>query len=200
MTGFQGTLPFVVFVFSSLWTPSFGGEPVRLTTDGDFKQHLQYSPDGKQVLFTRIHEGKMAVWVMTADGKDAKRLLPNLADPHFDAHWSPDGKRIVYVFDKLEGTDGKLSIHACAADGTDDTVLIPHKAFEESPRWSPDGKRVLWVSTRDGHPNLYTVSAEGKDLKRLTSNPAFDLHPAWSPDGGRIAFSSGRNGSRNSIR
>jgi membrane-bound lytic murein transglycosylase len=25
------------------------------------------------------------------------------------------------------------------ADGTDQKCLIPHKAFEESPRWSPDG-------------------------------------------------------------
>jgi hypothetical protein len=30
-------------------------EPVRLTKDGDFKQHLHWSPDGKKLLFTRIY-------------------------------------------------------------------------------------------------------------------------------------------------
>src|SRR5690349_20837791 len=136
---------------------ALGGDPLRLTTDGSFKQHLQWSPDGKRMLFTRIHQGKMALWVMNADGTDLKRLLPARDQPHFDGHWSPDGSRVVYVSDKLEGTDGKLSVRVCAADGSDDAELVPHKAFEESPRWSPDGKKVLWVSTRDGNPELYTV-------------------------------------------
>lgn len=170
------------------------GEPVRLTTDGSFKQHLAWSPDGKTLLFTRIHQGKMALWTMPATGGELKRLLPDHSEPHFDGHYSADGKRIVYVYDQVEGTDGKLRIHTCAADGSGDQVLVPHKAFEESPRFSPDGKKVLWVSTRDGNPDLYTVGADGKGVKRLTNDPAFDLHPAWHPDGTRIAFASGRSG------
>jgi TolB protein len=178
------------------FVPSFSlcGEPVRLTTDGSFKQHVQWSPDGKTLLFTRIHEGKMALWTMPADGGEMKRLLPEHKEPHFDGHFSSDGKRIVYVYDNLQGTDGHLRINVCASDGSDDKILIPHKAFEESPRWSPDGKLVLWVSTRDKNPDLYTVDAEGKNEKRLTSDPANDLHPAWSPDGKQIAFSSARSG------
>jgi TolB protein len=168
--------------------------PVRLTTDGSFKQNLQWSPDGKTLLFTRIHQGKMALWTMSADGGELKRLLPEHKEPHFDGHYSPDGKRIVYVYDNLQGTDGKLRINICSADGADDKTLVPHKAFEESPRWSPNGKLVLWVSTRDKNPDLYTVDAEGKNEKRLTSDPAYDLHPAWSPDGKRIVFASGRSG------
>ena len=169
--------------------------PVRLTTDGSFKQHLQWSPDGQTLLFTRIHQGKMALWLLPADGSgEPKRLLPNHTEPHFDGHFSPDGKRIVYVYDKLEGTDGKLRIDSCAADGSDNATLIPHNGFEESPRFSPDGKRVLWVSTRGKNPDLYTVTSDGKDEKRLTVDPAYDLHPAWSPDGKRIAFASGRSG------
>ena len=44
------------------------GEPLRLTTDGSFKQNLQWSPDGKTLLLTRIHQGKMALWTMPAAG------------------------------------------------------------------------------------------------------------------------------------
>jgi TolB protein len=191
----QGLRSFIITVVLAVpTTTAKAANPIRLTTDGSFKQHLHWSPDGTQFLFTRIHEGKMALWIMEADGSGLKRLLPGHDNPHFDGHWSPDGKRIVYVYDRLEGTDGKLQINTCAADGSDDKVLIPHKAFEENPRWSPDGQRVLWVSTRDGNPELYTVNTAGKNLKRLTSEVAFDLHPAWSPNGQRIAFSSGRTG------
>ena len=46
-----------------LWVdPSPGA--VRITHDGGFKQHLQWSPDGSKFLFTRIHQGKMGLWLI----------------------------------------------------------------------------------------------------------------------------------------
>src|SRR5436189_4173841 len=105
---------------SCLCGDATAAEPARLTSDGSFKQHLQWSPDGKTLLFTRIYQGKMALWTMPADGGEMKRLLPNHIEPHFDGHWAKDGKRIVYVYDRLEGSDGKLRINVCSADGSDD--------------------------------------------------------------------------------
>ena len=115
-----------------------GAEPpaVRLTRDGGFKQHLCWSPDGKRFLMTRIHQGKMGLWVMNADGSDFKPFLSPPPDaPHFDGHFSPDGKKVVFVLDILHGSEGKLQINIASADGSDSKVLVPHQAFEESPRW-----------------------------------------------------------------
>jgi TolB protein len=168
---------------------------IRLTKDGDFKQHLQWSPDGKKLLMTRIHEGKMALWIMNADGSGLKLLLaPPPATPHFDGHWSHDSKKIVYVHDIPQGTDGKLQINNINADGGDSKVLIPHKAFEESPRGSPDGKRIAWVSTRGGNQDIYSADAEGNNIKRLTSESPLNNNPSWSPDGKWLAFASCRAG------
>src|SRR5262245_35220228 len=162
------------------------GEPQRLTLDGGYKQHLQWSPDGKRLLMTRIHEGQMALWVMNADGTDLKRLLPDVRTPHFDGHWSPDGQHVLFVLDILQGTDGKLQINRCAADGSDNTVVVPHKAFDESPRWAPDGRSFVFVSTRDGNQELYRADRDGKAITRLTSEVAADNTPYWSPDGRQI--------------
>src|SRR5688572_27549517 len=79
-----GFTPFSLLCFSSFLcvlcvsvvNPGLSAEPLRLTTDGSFKQHLQWSPDGKTLLFTRIHQGKMALWTMPAAGGEMKRLLP----------------------------------------------------------------------------------------------------------------------------
>jgi TolB protein len=171
-------------------------EPRRLTTDGTYKYHLQWSPDGQTLLFTRIAQGQMALWVIPAAGGEMKRLLPGHKEPHFDGHFSPDGQRIVYVYDRLQGTDGKLQINICNCDGSQDKVFIPHQAFEESPRFHPSGRSVLWVSTRQKNPDLFLVDQDGKNEKRLTNHPALDLHPAWSPDGRQIAFSSNRHGTQ----
>jgi TolB protein len=161
---------------------------------GDFLQHLQWSPDGKKFLFTRLEGKSLALWTMNVDGSDLKRLLPAETQPHFDGHWSPDSQKILFVYDRLRGTDGELQIDICNADGSEHKNFIPHKAFEESPRWSPDGKSVAWVSSREKNPDLFVIGADGKNLKRLTSDPAFDNNPSWSPDGKEIAFCSTRAG------
>lgn len=167
----------------------------RLTRDGGFKQHLHFSPDGQKLLFTRIHKGKMGLWLVNREGGDLHPLVhPDPNTPHFDGHFSPDGKHVLYVHDILQGTDGKLQINRCDADGKNVQVIVPNKAFEETPRWSPDGKGFLWVTTRDGNQEIYTASADGKNLKRLTNDLAFDNTPAWSPDGKHIAFASSRSG------
>ncbi|MFO0881623.1 MAG: hypothetical protein U0840_30365 [Gemmataceae bacterium] len=169
--------------------------PVRLTRDGGFKQHLQFSPDGKRLLFTRIHKGKMGLWTLQVDGTDLRPLVqPDPNTPHFDGHFSPDGKQVAFVHDILQGSDGKLQINRCEADGRNSRVLIPNKAFEESPRWSPDGKRLAWVTTRFGNQEICTVDVDGNDLRRLTNDNAFDNNPAWAPDGKSLAFASSRHG------
>ena len=73
-------------------------------------------------------------------------------------------------------------------------MLIPNKAFEESPRWSPDGKHIAFVSTRNGNQEIYSADADGKNVKRLTNEPAMDNNPSWSPDGSQLAFCSARHG------
>src|SRR4051794_21368208 len=62
--------------------PVQGQEPRRVTNQRDFLQPLQWSPDGKHFLVTRIHAGKMGLWTVDVDGKQWKRLLPADAEPH----------------------------------------------------------------------------------------------------------------------
>src|SRR5437867_1584760 len=92
------------------------GQPLavlRLTRDGGFKQHLQWSPDGKRMLLTRIHQGRMGLWTLAADGSDLRPLLsPEVNTVQFDGCWSPDSKRVLYVHDIQQGTDGRLQINS----------------------------------------------------------------------------------------
>ena len=169
---------------------------VKVTNDGSFKSHLVWSPDGKKLLFTRIHQGKMELCTVKAEKNSevVALVIPSPNTPHFDGHWSSDGKSIVYVHDILQGTDGKLQINEVLADGTGAKVLIPHKAFEESPRYSPDGKHLAWVSARDGNQEIYSMELANQKVQRLTQDQGFDNNPNWKPDGSRIVYSSSKFG------
>ncbi len=186
-----------------------GQSPLRLTTDGDWKGHVRVAPDGLMLHFTRIltigtKSPQMELAAMPlvvreggafASGGPAISLLkPNPGIPQFDSHLHPDGSKIVYVHDILQGTDGKLHIHTANIDGTGTKIAIPYVAFEESPRWSPDGKMLLWVSTRHGNQEIYKSGPSGENIVRLTNHPDADNQPWWSPDGKEIVFVSYREG------
>src|SRR5215468_4194120 len=152
MSSFLSLIPaiaLVAFLPAQSGTKSdFAPEPVRIAAFKDFIQHLSWSPDGKKFLFTRIHKSQMGLWTVNADGADPKPVIAKFTTPHFDGSWSPDSQRIVFIWDRLEGTDGKLQIDVINADGTGQKNLLPHAASDEAPRWSPDGKWIAFASTR----------------------------------------------------
>ena len=73
-----------------------GGTPIDMTEGpGDGAPGL--SPDGKNLAFLRSGEDdKRQVWVMQADGADARQVT-TLPDGVKDMAWSPDGSEFVVV-------------------------------------------------------------------------------------------------------
>lgn len=131
-----------------------------------------------------------SVYVMNADGSDARTLANRpLA---FDASpaWSPDGSRMAF-----ESTlDGKRAIWVMQADGQGLRRLTEGSGSDFAPAWSPDSSRIAFMSDRDGNEEVYDIGADGSGIRRLTANTAPDGFPAWSPDGTRLAFVSSRDG------
>ena len=87
--------------------------------------------------------------------------------------------------------DGNHEIYVMDADGSNQTRITYHPAYDDQPRWSPDGTRLVFMSNRDGNFELYLMAADGTNQMRLTNSPAAEGFPTWSPDGARIAFVSG---------
>jgi len=102
--------------------------------------------------------------------------------------WSPDGRRLVYLWDEnggkalwsLDPATGRSEVLARLADlGEGD------KGFELGAyAWSPKGDSLLLVSKGD----LYLLALSGHKLRRLTRTAAEEEDPRFSPDGRHIAF------------
>jgi dipeptidyl aminopeptidase/acylaminoacyl peptidase len=169
---------------------------VQHVTSGTPKDHGNFSPlwspDGKQIAYTR----------MNAKGTDASILVSDLASgksanltPHegerlyFAAAWSPDGK--------------KLLINSNAANAYENVAVleVASKRIEwlTQERWemqaghfSPDGKRVTWEANVDGNTDVYVhelASGKTAPLPLPTGvNSLGGAESAFTRDGSRLLY------------
>jgi len=164
------------------------------------------SPDGKRIAFTKEtglvddagnwHAQTSEVWVMNADGTDARLVyVPNYSFTRAPA-WSPDQQWLAIEV----ATDNKRVHNDLALvhlDSTEVRLLAATKAWEGGPTWSPDGTRVAFHARLSGKcMQLFVVDVDGGVPRQLTdlssegctpSNDG-DFWPDWSPDGQQIAF------------
>jgi TolB protein len=172
-----------------------GGRQRRLTQGehGDpsspqglfFEVEPAWSPDGRRIAFASKRDGTLDVFVMNADGTDARRLTSTSAD---DSHptWSPDGRQLAFA----RGDQGDIWV--MGADGSDAHPITHSGAAEIEPAWSPDGRWIAYVLKPQGATTqeLWLVRPDGSGARQLTSLGVASDTPAWAPDSKRIAFSS----------
>jgi TolB protein len=175
-----------------------GGSQLRLTEDQAFEQYPRFSPDGSEVLFTRLGpsslESQLCV-VSTLGG--AARVIVNGA---FGA-WSPRGDRIAYTANVQP--DGPVALFTSAIDGSDaKEILAPSSAYQflRHPSWSRDGRQVAVVRGTGGVAGeIWLVPVNGDAPQRFTE-PGSDVWsdtPVFTPDGRGIIYTSNRGGAAN---
>lgn len=132
--------------------------------------------------------------------------LPNPAPNDYNASYSPDGTKMVFVSDRNGGQELYLTAMGPMV-GQNPIQLTSQGCVNETPTWSPDGRRLYWASNCDGDFELYRADlAYGGDsqfyaearltnVTNLTNNSVDDRFARVSPDGRRIAYSS-MNGSQ----
>ncbi len=195
---------------------------VIMNPDGSGKQlgspllyisHLDWSPDGRQIVFTGSEIANFAperhkLWLMNADGTNIRRLadLGRGTDPNFSLadiqlsfpSWSPDGVWIAFA------ASGGIprSRWIVRDDGTAPPVSVVAAAgFDDRVAWSPNGTKVAFTKTSRIHVADFTPSPVPRfdNIRRLTgllfaageySNEVNEKNPLWSPDGMSIAYSS----------
>lgn len=136
----------------------------------------RWSPDGQQIAFASDFGGTWQIWVMRADGSDARSLGVSSYGP---AAWSPDGSRLAYMaFDRRFWT--------VKPDGTGAAPLSREPTGGNRPSWSPDGRHIAFGTWTDGA--LYLLNVADGTVTRLTATTGSDECPSWSPDASTIFF------------
>jgi len=148
-------------------------------TDGDGPYNIRqsWSPDGESIAFVRAsdYQGPGDVWVMGADGSDARPVFEGIREgSHDHLAWSPDGSALV-----VAGQEGGLYL-VSPDDKTIATVRGTDGWTCWMPEWSPTGDGwPIWFYSEgaDGEtPGLWTVSEQGGPtyFAATTLGPLFD--------------------------
>jgi TolB protein len=146
-----------------------------------------------ELAFVSNRSGAKEIWVMDADGDNARAATNNRSLSSFP-DWDPAGNSLVYtsyryrnrpsLFLVARGPNSPGRILA----GLDGGRPIYRGVFDRS------GRRLAVVMGSAGNTEIFSVERGGGSLRRLTNNRSIDVSPTWSPDGSRIAFVSDRTG------
>jgi hypothetical protein len=150
-------------------------------------QHVDWSPDGRRLVFARASSVGGRIFVVNADGTGLAQLSnAESATPR----WSPDGTRIAFALQSPSSTASEIAV--MDADGANLRYVTTNQGGNQTPDWSPDGSRIVYASGRTGQPQIYVIGADGTGDRLLATtlppNHMYDADPAWSRDGGVIAF------------
>jgi dipeptidyl aminopeptidase/acylaminoacyl peptidase len=163
-----------------------------LMDDGQDIAELQWSPDGKSIVYVRGGDFEMGraypnprsfpqgveqdIWIVPISGGPPRRL----AEGH-SPKVSPRGATVAYIYDN--------QIWLVSTSGSGKPEQLIHALGEESSlAWSPDGKMLAYVSARSGHSLIGVYNSDAKTVEYLDPSVDRDLAPVWSPDSSQIAF------------
>jgi Tol biopolymer transport system component len=170
---------------------SDGGGLTRITNaEGASDVPIDYSPDGRQIVFGRVDPDdhhctkRSALYVVNVDGSGLRRITPwGFCDD--DGSWSPDGKEIAF-----EHRGSLFVVHPDGSDLAKIPLATDSRSFAGDFSWSPNGQKIVFLlfsptSPPSGGPaasfqeGIGTANADGTDLQQVTSSPTFDHQPDW---------------------
>jgi Tol biopolymer transport system component len=136
-----------------------------------------WTPDNR-IVYVSDQTGDAEVWIMDADGKNAKPLT---SDRVFKAIpvVSPDGRYIVFTSAAGGGQIVRINI-----DGSN-AVVLNNLPGADNPDVSLDSRWVVFSAFIDGVSKILRVSIDGGEVQTLT--PYRAIEPRYSRDGTRIA-------------
>jgi hypothetical protein len=147
-----------------------------------------WSPDSHRIAFVTDGTGANLhdVWVMDADGSNARNLTPDTLS-HGVPAWAPNGAQLAFLSAPVAGTS-PATVDLVDADGGDLRTLVVGSA----PAWSPDGRQIAYV----GSDGVHVVGVDGTGDRLVAPTGAstgIGGAPTWSPDGSQLAYVDGRD-------
>lgn len=190
------------FTFTFSRGLGYGSEMYLARHDGRLTQLLyadpynylsfaRFSPDGSRIAFIKTPDSQTPftvgeLWVIHADGSNARNLADADAGHGFAENWSPDGTHIAFV--KRENPEDESAdqnsealisniyvVDAESGKWTQVTHFTTGRA--ETPHWSPDGNTLTFAVVINGRMEVQIADMATGEIRSLLTESA--CCPAW---------------------
>ncbi len=195
----------VIFdLLGDLWSmPLAGGEATRLTSGPAWDTDPKLSPDGKRLAFVSDRGGSEQIWVMNADGTEARAITDDPDARFTDPVWDPSGPWLLgrrrTVDTRSIGVTELWLLHLDGGKGVALTSKDDHPHAGEAT-FSSDG-RYIYFSSRNGRfeydqnpvGGLWTIQRIDRntgEIRLVIGGPGSAARPVLTPDGEALVFLS----------
>jgi Tol biopolymer transport system component len=192
-------------------------EEEHLLSAGLRARDPQASPDGSQIVFSRLNDGNANLCIINVDGTGLKQLT-NFEDGTqvYSPRWSPDGESLLFSIFRGKDRDIAMmradspprpkdwgirdrtlvadslqvfpdSLAIPVADSSGFRLLLATEADERDPYWLPDGSGYLFSSDVTGVFNLYRHTFATDQVMQVTNVVGGAFTPAVAADG-RVVY------------
>jgi dipeptidyl aminopeptidase/acylaminoacyl peptidase len=146
-------------------------DPETLVYGFSLASDPQVAPDGDRVVFALTSTDRATkkatshLWLRDLDGANPRRLTWS-GERNGGARWSPDGRRIAFVSDRVK----KSGLFVLSLDGGEARELGRHSQPISNLAWSPDGATIAYNATFDPeNPDEVDLPAGSTPRVRITS-------------------------------
>jgi len=185
--------------------PISGGKATALRTGIPFELQPRFSPDGTKISFTSDAGGGDNIWVMDANGANAKQVTKESFRLLNNAAWTPDGNFLVarkhFSSQRSLGAGEMWQYHVTGGSGFQLTKRKNDQQDVNEPFISPDGKHMYYSEdvypggffqyNKNPNQQIYVIKRydfENGKTQTITGGPGGAARPTISPDGKKLAF------------
>jgi Tol biopolymer transport system component/DNA-binding winged helix-turn-helix (wHTH) protein len=178
-----------------LYTIGLAGGVERQITSGNRPiDGVDWTSDGKELVFSSNRTGQWTLWRVATASSDADPV--RLAGAGTDASFptvARKANRLAYQEQRQDRDIWRASV-SLGDDGAGTGLGSPSPVQastrgDVSPQISPDGRQLVFVSDRSGDQAIWISDVDGLNAYRIASFPGYPAgSPRWSPTGTRVTF------------
>jgi dipeptidyl aminopeptidase/acylaminoacyl peptidase len=187
---------------AELWLQAIsGGEPFKVAVAQPGDSGIQFSPDGKRILFLSSRDGGQQIWLAEFDpatgATSNARKLTAISTGADNAKWSPDARSVVFTSAVYPDCPA-----ITAADYATGNACNTEKDTRAASTKAQIFTQLLYRHwdhyTGDKRSHLFLVSVESGGIRDLNPNDPHDVPPFsldwsgcgcdFSPDSKELAF------------
>jgi len=177
-----------------------GTRPLALTESPAQELSPVWSPDGREIAFTRVGEHGASIHLVPSLGGQERKLVDVVGPPAFGyflpaLSWSPDGRWLAFAERMPEAEPAHIvRLSLDSLEKTRVTSPPQNTLGDFFPTFSPDGRHLAFMRSSSatwGNLDIWVQPVEGGRPRQLTFGKYDNAAAlAWSPAGDEIFFTN----------